>query len=940
MKQPVILIDGFSLVFRAYHALLYTGMQTHTGEPTFAVLSFANMISYLLETYKPEAIAVAFDTAAPTFRHEAFPEYKAHRDAFPDDLVPQLARIKTFLDLLGIPRIEMQGYEADDVIGTLAVQQADQGNSVLCVTSDKDYFQLVNDKIHVLRPGKDSYDVYEPATVREKFGVPPHQVADVLALMGDSSDNVPGVKGIGEKTALPLIKEYGTLETLYDALETVQRASVRKKLEESRSMAFLSKHLVTIDTRVPLQPESVHVRRTSPDYVGLDSLFEELGFTSLRSKYRTLAAGEGANRSNEIHNPGTDGFGSNQGPVHVSHTLQTLSDVEHSYTLVDTYEALDSMLNEFGTPDWLSVDLETTGLDAMQCRIVGIALCVTPGTSYYINVNDVDEQQTSPALFDTEVGTDGLPITAVINKLKILFHNPKVGKVGQNLKYDALVLRRYGITLEPFAFDSMLASYILDPDLPHNMDALAERLLQYKTIPITALIGEKRSSQKNMRDVDPTQVRDYAAEDADVALKLSLALRTELQNQGLETLAQTVEFPTAEVLVQIEYNGVFINKGALADLGEYMRAEAARLEQEIYTEAGEKFTINSPKQLGEILFDRMMLPGKKRNKTGYSTDVSVLTELAESYPIAQLVLDYRQVEKLRNTYVETLPKLIKSNTGRVHTSFNQTVAATGRLSSTDPNLQNIPVRTELGQQIRKAFVAQHPDHVIMSADYSQIELRIMAAMSQDANLLAAFKHGEDIHKATAAILFDVPIDAVTTEQRRIAKTTNFGIMYGQGAFGLSQRLGTSRQEAQEIIANYFAKYPGIRGFIDDTIRSTRERGYTTTLLGRRRYFPLINSNNKNLAAGAARACINTPIQGSASDMMKLAMIAVHRTMKQQGFKALMILQVHDELLFEVHRSEVDELRTMVQTTMEQAMPLHNVPVVVETGVGESWYQAH
>lgn len=950
MARPIILVDGFSLVFRAYHALSRTGMQTASGEPTFAVFAFANILIGLLDKQKPEAMAVVFDTSAPTFRHEAFEQYKANRDAFPDDLVPQLARIKSLIDGMGLRRVEMPGFEADDLIGTIARREAQDGRDVLCVTSDKDYFQLVNQKVRILRPGKDpgTYDTYDATKVREKFGVSPEHVIDVLALMGDSVDNVPGVKGIGEKTALPLIQQFGSLENLYNNLDQIERASTRKKLEEGRDMAFLSKHLVTIHTDVPINEGYEMLRRGTVDYLWIDTLCAELGFTTLRHRFRSLAAAEGVElpvddfleRSPALGNRAVNdaSYDSSDSPAEVAE-LATVANVPHEYVLVDTEGALAEMLAEIGTPEWLCVDLETTGLDAMSCAIVGVALCATPGKAFYVDVDD-RAHQPDASLFSTGGDAHGIPVADVIRMLKPLLHNSAVGKVGQNLKFDSLILRRYGIVLEPIVFDTMLASYILNADLPHNMDALAERWLQYKPISITTLIGEKKGSQRNMRDVPADVVAEYAAEDADVTLKLANILKPTLVNEGLMDLALNIEFPTEEVLVHIEHNGVFIDQGALAHLGSFMRTEAARLEQAIFNEAGEEFTINSPKQLGEVLFDRMMLPGKKKTKTGYSTDAGVLTELADTFPIAQMVLDFRQVEKLRSTYVESLPRLINKQSGRVHTSFNQTVAATGRLSSTEPNLQNIPVRSELGQQIRKAFVPQYPNRVILSADYSQIELRIMAAVSQDENLISAFHQGEDIHKATAAILFGVPIDQVTTEQRRVAKTTNFGIMYGQGAFGLSQRLGVSRTEGQDIIANYFAKYPGIKRFIESTIASTRDRGYTETLRGRRRYFPLINGANKGLQAAAERACINTPIQGSAADMMKLAMINVHRRMQREGNTALMMLQVHDELLFEVDIDKLDVLKALVTEEMENAMPLNNVPVVVDTGYGGSWYEAH
>lgn len=927
---PLILIDGMSLVFRAYHALQRTGMQSPSGEPSFAVFAFANILTSLLDKHSPDAIAVVFDTPEPTFRHELYDQYKAHRDAFPEDLVPQLARIKSMITMLGLEMVEMPGFEADDVIGTICKRESKDGHDILCVTSDKDYFQLVNDKVKILRPGKDvgEYEVMDATKVRDKFGVGPDHVIDVLALIGDSSDNVPGVKGVGEKTAIPLIEKFGSLEALYEHLDEVERESVKKKLAEHREEAFLSKTLVTIHTDVPIDAKRVALVRKPIDSSALDAFCEEMGFHTLRRKFAKYASPDGQ-ESAPASSP----------VVEEQHRLKTITDVPHDYTLVDTPGGFDAMIKDLSNATELSFDLETTGLDAMQCSIVGIALSAKEGVAYYVDVDDSTINYEG-SLFGGHEERHGLPLSEVLPAIKGLLENESIPKVGQNAKFDMLILSRYGVNVTPLAFDSMLASYVLDPDKQHNMDALAERWLNYSPISITTLIGEKKSAQKSMRDVDAARVAEYAAEDADVTLQLCHRLRTALEEQDLHSFAQRIEFATVPVLVTMERNGVCVNPEALSGLGEFMRSEAKRLEKEIWDEAGEEFTIASPKQLAEVLFEKLMLPASKKTKTGYSTDSSVLTELAETYPIAQMILDYRQVEKLRSTYVESLPRLINSKTGRVHTTFNQTVAATGRLSSTDPNLQNIPIRTELGLQIRKAFVPQHKGDVIVSADYSQIELRIMAAISRDPNLLAAFASGADIHAATAAILHDVDIADVTSEQRRIAKTVNFGIMYGLGAFGLAQRLGISRTDGQQIIENYFAKYPGIKEYIDTTIATTRERGYASTLLGRRRYFPLINASNRGLRTAAERAAINMPIQGTAADMMKLAMIRVHQRMQHESSAAIMMLQVHDELLFEVAESDASALREMVKYEMEQALPLEGVPVIVETGQGASWYEAH
>ncbi|RPI69078.1 MAG: DNA polymerase I [Ignavibacteriae bacterium] len=943
MPGPLILIDGFSLVFRAYHALSRTGMQSPAGEPTFAVFAFANILTSLLDKHKPDAIAVVFDTKEPTFRHVMYPEYKAHRDAFPDDLVPQIGRIKELIRLMGLEQVEMPGFEADDIIGTIAARESQDGHEILCVTSDKDYFQLVTDKVKILRPGKDvgEYEVYDAVKVKEKFGVGPEHVIDALALIGDTSDNVPGVKGVGEKTALPLVVQYGSVEGIYEHLDEIDKASLKKKLEENRDNAFLSKTLVTIHTDVPVDAKRVALVRRPMDFQAIDAFCADMGFHTLRKKFAKYAEANGV----ELDLPAPSLLASSNPASEISETsapsgnLSTLDDVAHNYTLVDTEGGLQDLLKALAGRTLVSVDLETTGLDAMMCAIVGVAICVDEGTAWYIDVNDPSDRTETP-MFGDHSEQHGLPVQMVIDALRPMLQDPHVGKLGQNLKYDALVLRRHDVVLSPIEMDTMLASYVLDPDKQHNLDALAERWLHYRPISITSLIGEKKSEQRSMRDVDPSVVTAYAGEDADVAFKLGALMRPELEREGLWDLARNLEFPVEEVLVTMEFNGICVDTSALANLSEFTRSEAARLEKEIWHEAGEQFTISSPKQLGEVLFERMMLPAGKKTKTGFSTDSSVLTELALTFPIAQMVLDYRQVEKLRSTYVEALPKMINPRTGRLHTTFNQTVAATGRLSSTSPNLQNIPVRTELGQQIRKAFVPQRKDHVIVSADYSQIELRIMASICKDPNLINAFASGEDVHKATAATLFDTPLAEVTSDQRRIAKTVNFGIMYGQGAFGLAQTLGLSRTESQQIIANYFEKYPGIKKYIDDTIATTRDRGYATTLLGRRRYFPLINGNNRGLQAAAERAAINSPIQGTAADMMKVAMINVHRRMQEERVQSIMMLQVHDELLFEVPTNELDVMIDLARTEMVNAFPLEGVPIVVDVGHGASWYEAH
>jgi len=961
------LIDGMALVFRAYHALSRSGLKSALGEPTGAVFGFTNIITTLLEKENPSAIAVAFDVQQPTFRHKIYPEYKANRDAFPEELVPQLARIKSLIDYLGIPQIELPGYEADDIIGTLAKAASRKGIEVACVTSDKDFYQLVDDNIKILKPTQKSaedFEIIDYSGVNKKFGVLPEQVIDVLALIGDTSDNIKGVAGIGEKTAIPLIQKYGSLTGLYEHLPEISSLTTRKKLEADRSSAFLALKLVTIDIDVPLNIELSDLSLKMPNYEELDKLFAELGFNSLRLRWKekALKAKFAAGEAVQVVS------------VEEDKEPERISEVKHEYILVDSLLKFSEMMEELWKASLLAVDTETSSLDRTSCEIVGISLSVQEGKAYYVplsseNVIDSDisssnepDKPLQSSLFDSIAKLEiRQPIelfatekkslsntepedftrhSRIIKFLKPLLESPDIGKCGQNIKFDAFILRRYGINLSPIVFDSMVASYLLNPDERHNLEAISQKWLDYTPIPISALIGEKKSTQKSMKELPPEDISDYACEDADLALKLRNRLNAELEKEKLEKLAREIEFPLIEVLTEMELNGAAIDTIALKDIGDRISKQTTELAKQIYAEAGEQFNIDSTKQLAFILFDRMNIPALKKNKTGYSTDISVLEQLAPDYKIASLVVEYRQLQKLLNTYIEALPKLISKQTNRIHTTFNQTIASTGRLSSTDPNLQNIPIRTELGKQIRRAFVPQKPYECLLSADYSQVELRIMAYFCRDTNLINAFREGKDIHSATAAILYDCSIDSVTQDMRRTAKTVNFGIMYGLGSFGLSQRLGISRGEASEIINNYFAKYPGIRAYIDDTINEARRSGYTTTLCGRRRFFANINSKNHNLRAADERAAINMPIQGTAADMMKIAMIDVHKELKRKAMKSMMIIQVHDELVFEVYPGELETLKQIVTEKMESALSLGDVPVKIDIGVGSNWFEAH
>ncbi|MBM4151200.1 MAG: DNA polymerase I [Ignavibacteria bacterium] len=929
-----LFIDSMGLVFRAYHAMSKSGFKAPNGEPTGAVFGFANMITSLLDREKPDFIAAAFDTSAPTFRHDRYDGYKAHRDEFPEELIPQMPRIKDFLKHIGIPVLELPGFEADDIIGTLAKQAGALGYDVRCLTSDKDYFQLVDDRICILRPGKDAnaYDEYRRDQVKEKMGVYPEQIIDLLALIGDASDNIPGVKGIGEKTAQPLIEKYGTVDNLYEAIDEIERETVKRKLIDGKDSAMLSKELVTIHTEVPLPLSLQECIPMQPNPTEIDALFSLLQFNTLRRKWAERTSGQ----INAIDRSETNPHYAN------------VTNREHDYQLITDELSFKLMMHELKAAKGICFDLETTSLDTMNCSIVGFALSAKPSRAFFIITNDDDIAQSlfGDSLFDIPAeSTDTshphagyLNARDVAKALKPLLEDSAIEKIAQHGKFDALILKRYGITVHPLSFDPMLASYVLNPDTPHGMDALSKTWLQYEPIPISALIGEKK--QGSMRDVEPMKLMEYAAEDADITLELAHCLQHQLEQSGQLGFAQTVEFPLSEVLVEMEYNGVSIDLQALSSISVHIREEVTKLKEKIYEAAGtDAFNIDSPKQVGEILFDRLALPSPKKTKTGYSTDVSVLSELSEEYPIAGYILEHRQLQKLQSTYVESLPKMVNAKTGRIHTTYNQTIAGTGRLSSTEPNLQNIPIRTALGREIRKAFVPK-PGNILLSADYSQIELRVMAHVCSDQTLTHAFINGHDIHAATAAALFGISLEDVDSDKRRIAKTVNFGIMYGQGSFGLAKQLGISRTEAKEIIDQYFLRYPNIKLYIDQTIEKAKKQGYVETLLGRRRYFPSLESNNQAIRQGAERAAINMPIQGTAADMMKLAMINVHGRMKKEQLKSLMILQIHDELVFDAIKDEVDYLRTLVKEEMESAMPLGEIPILVETGIGNNWEEAH
>ncbi len=892
--KRLFLVDGSALVFRSYYAFIRNPLINSKGENTSAVYGVTGSLLKIVQEEQPDYLAVVFDRPEPTFRHQLYEEYKATRQEAPADLVEQLPRVRQVIEALAIPIIEMPGYEADDIIGTLAKRAAQEGLETYVVSGDKDLLQLVSPSIKVYNPRRagEAVEVLDEAAVEEKLGVPPARVIDYLALAGDASDNVPGVPGIGPKGAAALIKEFGDLDTLLQRLDEVKRESVRKAIAEHRAELDLSRRLVTIDCNVSLEIPFAQLARREPDTALLMRLFSELEFSSL-----------------------ADQFAQRQRQAVRYHTVSTEAE----------FEELLTRLRAAGK--W-ALDLETTSLNPIDAEIVGFSFSWSAGEAYYVPVR-------APALDFTSWASPA----ELVGRLKPLLEDPALKKCGQNIKFDMTVLKVAGVTLAGVEFDSMIASYLLNPSgRQRNLDVLALEHFGHKKISITELIGSGKK-QRSMAEVPLAQIAEYACEDADFAWRLQEKLAPELRQAALWDLFEQVEMPLVPVLMQMELDGVCLDVPFLEQMSRDLSRQMEQLMAQIYQQAGEEFNINSTQQLGKILFDKLKLRKVRRTKTGYSTDVGVLEELAKEHPLPRTILEYRQLAKLKSTYVDALPKLVNPRTGRVHTSFNQTVTATGRLSSSDPNLQNIPIRTEVGSQIRKAFIPADDDHVILDADYSQIELRIMAHLSGDKRLTQAFLDGEDVHRRTAALVFKLDPEEVTPEHRRRAKEVNFGIMYGMGAYGLSSRLEIPVEEAEAFIAAYFATYPGVHQYIMRTLEQAHRQGYVTTLLNRRRYLPEINSDNRRLREFAERTAINMPIQGSAADLIKVAMINISRALRAGGLKTKMILQVHDELVFEVPKEELDQVRELVRREMEQAIAM-NVPVKVDIGVGRNWLEAH
>lgn len=915
-KKKLFLLDGMALAYRAHFAFINSRLKNSEGIPTGPILGFANTVEKMLEEDKPTHIAVAWDTHEPTFRHEIDEEYKANRPPQPEELKVGIPLMKEMLKEWGIPSIEEHGYEADDIIGTIASRANADDVDVMLVTPDKDFMQLVHDHIKMMKPdNKDGgFNIIDREGVKDYFGVYPEQVIDVLAMIGDTSDNIPGVPGIGKKGAPKLIKKYGSLEAAIEAAPNISGKRAREGLTEYAGQALQAKEMVTIKTDVPNVEEWEKFEWKGPNKKELGLFFKRMEFRTLTRKYLG-EEGPVAQKSGDQ----VDLFGSFKEEA----PKQELDAGKVSYELVNTMEHLQTVVNVLKNKKEICFDTETDGPDPVIANLVGIAFSATAGSGYYVPVNV----------------EGGLNEGEVIEHIRPIFENQDITKIAHNYKFDYMMLSKAGIDVKGKAFDTMVAAYLVDATQKLKMDELSKGLLNYKPVPIEELIG-KGKAQKSMADLSPEEVYLYACEDADITLRLHEILNEQLKKDELKEIAYEVDFPLMEVLADMEYKGVRLDTEMLAEFSKALESDLRALEQKIYAKAGEEFNINSPQQLGVILFEKLELPSGKKTKTGqYSTAESVLANLAAKYEMPGLILDYRQLMKLKSTYADALPALINPETGRVHTDFNQSVAATGRLVSSNPNLQNIPIRTERGREIRKAFIAED-GFKLMSADYSQVELRVIAHIAKDEAMIEAFLNDEDIHSRTAKEIFNLDsLDEVTPDHRRKAKEVNFGIPYGVSAYGLASRLGIENSEGKEMIDQYFERFPNILNYINDTKAFAREHGYVKTLMGRRRYIPDIKSGNWNVRGFAERTAINMPIQGTAADIIKLAMINIHHWLEENGKLSRMLLQVHDELIFEIYESELEEVPAKIKELMESAYNL-DVPLKVDAGIGENWLEAH
>ena len=920
-NKKFVIIDALALAYKAYFAFINRPLSNSKGEPTSAVYGFLNQLIKVFEEQKPDYLAVAFDSKEKTFRHEKYEAYKSSREAMPDDMIPQIQRIKDIIEALDIPFYILPRYEADDIVGT-AVKQAEKlGLLSFAITPDKDYFQLITDRTKVIRPGKstDEAVIYDKQKVIDELGFEPKYMIDYLALIGDSSDDIPGVAGIGPKSAVPLIQKYGGIENIYKHIDEVEKAGIKNKLLNGKESAFLSKDLATIHCEVPVKIDFEKTKFTHPNFDKVKEIFFELDFKSLYAKLIKFY------QNNNDKTP--------ENNEEVAESTNSFDNKNVKYHLIKDEKSAKDLADKLSKTELFVFDTETDGLNTFDINIAGVSFCIKPGEAYFIAINPFDDN----GLFENKFN-DRLPLNIFVKFFKKVFENKSIKKICQNGKYDIAVLRSLQIEVNNFYFDTMLASYVLDPDQKHGMDDLSEKYLNYKPIPLSDLIGQKKDPTK-IFDVNLDELSDYSAEDADITYKLYNKLDSELKKTGIEQVAYKIEFPLVPVLEAMEFEGVNVDTKALRLFSNDLQILLDNYTSEIYKIAGIEFNINSPKQLQEILFNKLNLSTGRKTKTGFSTDARALENLRGDHEIIELILNYRQASKLKSTYADALPKMINKKTGRVHTSYNQTIASTGRLSSIDPNLQNIPIRTEMGKEIRRAFVPRDKNHVILSADYSQIELRIMASICSDKALIKAFNSGEDIHRSTAALVFQVDPEKVTPDMRRKAKEVNFGILYGIGPFGLKTRLGITQTHAKEIIDTYFRTFKSVKDFMDDSVRFAQEHGYAETLMKRRRYLKNINSNNRVVRQFEERVAINMPIQGTAADMIKIAMINIHNELKKLNTKTKMILQVHDELVFDAHKSEVEKLKPVIKNLMETSLPL-KVPVLVDIGIGDNWLDAH
>lgn len=917
----LFLIDAYALIYRSYYAFIKSPRINSKGLNTSAVMGFCNTLNEVLTKEKPTHIGVAFDHGK-TFRHDAFPEYKAQREETPEDIKLSVPLIKQVLEAMHIPILQVDGFEADDIIGTIATRFGADGIDTFMLTPDKDYGQLIGPNVFMYRPRHGGgYEILGEKEVGEKYGIPtPAQVIDLLALMGDSADNFPGCPGVGEKTAAKLINQFGSIDNMLQHTDEI-KGKLREKVENAVEDIKMSKFLATIRTDVPMQLDLDKLKVEQPDETKLRTIFEELEFKTLINKFLNKDESKPKTDNNQLDLFAENTTNESDEPKNAK--FESIKTTQHEYKLVENEEELRQLCDFFITKEFVSIDTETTSTDAISAELVGLSFSVEEKKAFYVAV---------PANYEEAL--------KIVQIFKPLYESDKIMKIGQNIKYDYEVLTRYGVTLQGKMFDTMIAHYLIQPELHHNMDYMAETLLDYQTIHIEELLGPKGKKQKNMRDLSPTDIYEYAAEDADITLRLKNVLEPRLKELGVEELFWNIEMPLVRVLADMELNGVCLDTEALQDTSKIFTERMKQYEQEIYKEAGEEFNISSPKQVGDILFGKLQIMDKpKKTKTGqYVTSEEVLQSLESKSPIVRNILNYRGMKKLLSTYIDALPKLINPRTGHIHTSFNQALTATGRLSSSDPNLQNIPVRTDDGKEIRKCFIPED-GCLFFSADYSQIELRIMAHLSEDENMMEAFREGHDIHRATAAKIWHVDIDKVTDAQRKKAKQANFGIIYGITTYGLAQRMDIPNGEAKELIEGYFRTFPKVQAYMEHAKEEARAKGYAETLFHRRRYLADINSRNATVRGFAERNAINAPIQGTEADIIKVAMVRIWERFKKEGIRSKMILQVHDELNFSVFPEEREQVESIVIEEMQNAYPL-NVPLIADAGWGKNWLEAH